>query len=168
MKLRYKLLSGAVIVGVLYIIYCSNTKKKKESCIDSEAKCPIFSDSQSKKLETPLSDKIMADSDSSISTAENNLETKMITDCSHERVSESIDELLPPISLEEIEEEKYESYENSPTTEELVEEVQTLGSYSHMTIQELKDYAKSHGIKGISRMNKQKLVEHIVQTEETT
>ena len=162
MKLRYKIISGVIIASLMYVLYTKHkshkeTSSKKDSSTQTEIPMVCEEDSQTEYLEVHDSDAqttflntVPEETGSQMNLAELNLLSPDTTNSDYST--------------------------NSPTTEDLINEVQQLNTgeiispvdYSDiedMTLLELKEYCKLNGIKGTSRMKKSEIIDYIKKLE---
>ena len=149
MKLRYKLLSGVIVAGILYVLYTKHkhytTNKRKQntpSVYDSSTQTDIHNniEVQDSDTQTTFLNTVTEETDSQLNLAELSLQSPDTTNSDYST--------------------------NSPITEDLIQEVQQLDPIDYsdieeMSMVELKEYCKLHGIKGISRMKKIEIIDII-------
>lgn len=162
MKLKYKIFSGVIVASLLYILYTKHkqykshkeTSNKKDSSTQTDIIIARDEDLQTDYLDVQVSD----------------AQTTFLNTVIEETGSQmNLVELDPDTTNSD-----YST--NSPTTEDLIHEVQQLNTvetispvdYSdieEMTMAELKEYCKIHGIKGTSRMKKLEIIDYIKKLE---
>lgn len=165
MKLSYKLVSGVIIAGLMYVLYTKHkqhksykhTSNKKDSSTQTEIPKVCEEDSQTEFLKVQDSD----------------VQTTFLNTITEETGSQMN---LAELNLLSPDTTNSDYSTNSPTTEDLINEVQQLNTgdiisqvdYSdieEMTVLELKEYCKHNGIKGTSRMKKSEIIDYIKKLE---